>query len=98
MGRRRKKYKRMVKRVKRIPDIFQCPRCGNKSLTIKFEKSDVENYKLAVITCGMCGLKYSMLIEQLYEAVDVYARFIDDYDSGRITLEESNTSTGESGE
>jgi transcription elongation factor Elf1 len=37
MGRRRKKYKRPVRRVHRIPTFFQCPNCGAKTLRIQFK-------------------------------------------------------------
>ena len=87
MGRRRKKYKRIVRRVKKIPDVFQCPHCSNRTLVIKFEKSNVPGYKIAKISCGSCGLYYEMQVPELYEAVDVYAEFLDGYEDGSIVPE-----------
>ncbi len=87
MGRRRKKYKKVVKRMKKIPDIFQCPHCSMRTLTIKFSKSPIPGYKIAKITCGSCGLYAEMQVPELYEAVDVYAKFIDKFESGEIEVE-----------
>jgi len=101
VGRRRKKYKRVVKRLPKIPSVFQCPHCGNRSLAIRFEKSEISGYKLAVVTCGMCGLYYEMQVPEIYENVDVYAKFLDGYESGEIQPEfrkllEHGESSGES--
>jgi transcription elongation factor Elf1 len=87
VGRRRKKNKRAVKRIKKIPDIFQCPHCSQKSLVIKFEKSGIPGYKIAKIMCGSCGLYYEMQVPELYEPVDVYAEFLDKYENGEIKPE-----------
>jgi len=99
MGRRRKKYKRVVKKIPKIPSIFQCPHCSSKSLTVKFEKSEIPGYKLAVITCGYCKLYYEMHVPELYENVDVYAKFLDQYESGEIKPEfKQPEATGEASE
>ncbi|OYT41063.1 MAG: hypothetical protein B6U89_00050 [Desulfurococcales archaeon ex4484_58] len=87
MGRRRKKYKKVVKRIKKIPDIFQCPHCSMKTLTIKFDKINVPGFKLAKITCGTCGLYAEMQVPDIYENVDVYAKFLDRYEAGDIEVE-----------
>ncbi len=86
MGRRRKKYKKVVKRIKRIPDIFQCPHCSMRTLTIRFEKMEIPGYKLARIMCGSCGLYAEMQVPDIYENVDVYAKFIDGYESGELEV------------
>ncbi|MET1160765.1 MAG: hypothetical protein ABWW65_07385 [Thermoprotei archaeon] len=104
MGRRRKKYKRVIKRIKKIPDIFQCPHCSTRTLSVKFQKIDVPGQKLAIITCGTCGLYAELQVPELYENVDVYAKFIDLYESGQISVqfrkpieaEETGESIGES--
>jgi len=93
MGRRRKKYKRVVKKVPRIPSIFQCPHCSSRSLSVKFEKSEIPGYKLAIITCGNCKLYYEMQVPELYEGVDVYAKFLDQYESGEIKPEFKHSET-----
>lgn len=87
MGRRRKKYKKVIKRIPRIPDIFQCPHCSSRTLSIKFNKLDEIGVKQAVITCGNCGLYSTMEVPSLYEEVDVYAKFIDSYINGSIVVE-----------
>lgn len=87
MGRRRKKYKKVVKRISKIPDVFQCPHCSNRTLTIKFNKTTSFDVKEAVITCGSCGLYSTMEVPSIYEAVDVYAKFLDKYVNGTIAVE-----------
>ncbi len=86
LGRRRKKYKRPVRKIRRIPTFFQCPHCGAKTLRIQFRKIDVEGQKLAIITCGTCGLYAEMNVPSLYEPVDVYGKFIDLYEEGSIEV------------
>lgn len=87
MGRRRKKYKKAIKRIPKIPDIFQCPNCSSRTLSIRFNKLSEIDVKEAVITCGSCGLYYVMKVPMLFEEVDVYAKFIDSYISGDIVVE-----------
>lgn len=87
MGRRRKK-RRVVKRAVKIPVVFQCPNCGSNSLVVKFSKGNSPGRKNAVLTCGQCGLYYQMEdVPQLYEAVDVYNKFIDLFDQGLAEVE-----------
>ncbi len=87
MGRRRKKYKKVVRKVRRIPSVFQCPNCGSRSLTIEFNKEfDEEGRKIAVIRCGTCGLRAEMHVPEIYETVDVYGKFIDRFTEGTIEI------------
>jgi transcription elongation factor Elf1 len=73
MGRRRRK---VVKRVaKRIPTLFTCPSCGNKSIKINLDKGHNE----AIVRCGNCGIKSKINTTKLTEQVDVYGLFIDEY-------------------
>lgn len=104
LGRRRKKYKRPVKKIRRIPTFFQCPHCAAKTLRIQFRKINIEGQKLAVITCGTCGLYAEMNVPSLYEQVDVYGKFIDLYEEGSIEVrfreikeEEEEAGLGEEG-
>ncbi len=99
MGRRRKKYKRPVRRVRRIPTFFQCPHCGAKTLRIRFEKLEgVEGMKLAIITCGTCGLYAELEVPQMYEPVDVYSLFIDKYEEEEIQVQFRKIEEEEEGE
>lgn len=78
-----KKYKKKlpIKPPKRIPMVFQCPRCGKK--TIKIERNEKENR--ANIMCGNCGLKVEMTaIPSIFTNIDVYGKFIDIYYSKEI--------------
>ena len=62
MGKRRKKYKKVVKRVRKIPSIFQCPHCGKISLTVEINKDRTK----ATIQCGNCGLQYELDIPPIF--------------------------------
>lgn len=88
MGRRRKRRRVIVKRVAKIPTVFTCPRCSSKSLSISIKKKD-EYRAYAVITCGSCNLlddEDFTDIPAIYQAVDVYAKFIDLYTSGQAKI------------
>ncbi len=105
MGRRRKKYKKVVRRRRRIPTVFQCPACGSRNLTIKFERGSYSGEevggtpkKVAVIRCGNCGLCYRMVVPSIYEAVDVYNKFVDLYMENKMEQLEPCTSSDKSGE
>ncbi len=90
MGRRRKKYKKMIRKRRRIPTVFQCPACGSRNLTIRFEKktSGEEGFgaggKIAIIRCGKCGLCYRLRVPNIYEAVDAYNKFIDLFTENKL--------------
>lgn len=89
MGKRRKKYKRAVKKQVKMPLAFQCPNCGSKTLTVEFEKSEEPGRKRAFVICGTCGLyaEYPELVPDLFQAVDVYAKFVDLYLAGKVKVE-----------
>ncbi|MEM0469858.1 MAG: hypothetical protein QXJ26_03490 [Desulfurococcaceae archaeon] len=88
MGRRRKKRGKVVKRVVKIPAVFECPRCAARTLSIIVKKKS-EDRAYAVISCGTCGLldeEDFADIPAIYQTVDVYAKFIDLYNSGRAKI------------
>jgi transcription elongation factor Elf1 len=73
MGRRRRK---VIKRVsKRIPTLFTCPSCGNRSIKITVDRDQHE----ATVRCGHCGINTKFNAGKLTEQVDVYGEFIDKY-------------------
>ncbi len=73
MGRRRRK---VIKRVtKRIPTLFTCPSCGNKSIKINLDRDHNE----ATVRCGNCGINAKLSTSRLTEQVDAYGLFIDEY-------------------
>ena len=82
MGKRRKKYKKVIKRVRKIPSIFQCPHCGKISLTVEINKDKTK----ATIQCGNCGLQYELDIPPIFQPVDAYGKFIDLYHSGKAEI------------
>ncbi len=82
MGRRRKRRKRIVKRVKMPSRYFQCPRCGAMTLTVDFVKEldgrrPRPGHKLAVAKCGTCGLYCVLEVPEILDRVDVYNKIVD---------------------
>lgn len=73
MGRRKRKQQ-TYKRVKRVPKIFTCPNCGEKSVKV----TDLKK-ALATVKCGKCGLTQEVLINSISEPVDAFGSFIDIY-------------------
>lgn len=96
LGRRRKRRKVIPKRVAKIPTVFVCPRCSSRALNIVIKR--IDDYRAsAVITCGSCDLlddEDFAEIPAVYQAVDVYAKFIDLYNAGRARIK-SYSSLGE---
>lgn len=101
MGRRRKRRKVIPTKIVKIPTVFECPRCSAKTLSITIKKKD-EYRASAVITCGTCGLiddEDFTDIPAIYQPVDVYAKFIDLFNSGKAKIKERGLeeSSGEEG-
>jgi len=70
---RRKRKQPTYKRVKKVPKIFTCPECGEKSVK-------VENLKkggIATVKCGNCALSKEVLVNSISEPVDAFGDFID---------------------
>jgi transcription elongation factor Elf1 len=87
MGRRRKRRRVILKRVVRIPKIFQCPNCSFISLSIIVKKKG--DRAQAIISCGNCGLLDDEDFADIpiaYQAVDVYAKFIDLFERGEARV------------
>jgi len=74
MGRRKRKQQ-TYKRVKRVPKIFTCPECGEKSVKVK----NIKNSAIATVKCGYCELSKDVLINSISEPVDAFGDFIDVY-------------------
>ncbi|QOR94701.1 hypothetical protein IMZ38_01845 [Thermosphaera chiliense] len=95
---RRKKRRKIQKRIVRIPSVFQCPNCGSVSLSVEFSKAEEAGFKIAKISCGRCGLRaeYPNPVPDLYQAVDVYNKFIDLFEEGKVqvTFEKPKTEEG----
>lgn len=72
-GRKRKKV--LKKPPKRLPSVFACPNCGNKSISIDVKKDEEK----AEVKCGICGIRAEVMISTVEDAVDAYGKFIDDY-------------------
>lgn len=72
MGRRKRKQQ-SYKRVKRVPKIFTCPSCGEKSVKVE----NIRKSAIATVKCGYCGLKKDVLVNSISEPVDAFGDFID---------------------
>ena len=71
---RRKRKQVSPKRVKRVPKIFTCPECGEKSVKV----TDIKKRgAFATVKCGNCGLEKVVLINSISEPVDAFGDFID---------------------
>lgn len=79
MGRRRKK--KVIKIVKpKIPEVFTCPICGSKSLTVKVDKKKQKGK----VVCGSCGVTWETDIQGYEEKIDLYHMFFDKFSEGEI--------------
>ncbi|MGQ4875814.1 MAG: hypothetical protein ACP6IY_17250 [Promethearchaeia archaeon] len=74
MGRRKRKQQ-TYRRVKRVPKIFTCPECGEKSVKVEGLKKS----RIATVKCGKCGLSKEVLVNSISEPVDAFGDFIDIY-------------------
>jgi len=72
MGRRKRKQQ-SYKRVKRVPKIFNCPSCGEKSVKVE----NLRKSPIATVKCGLCGLNKDVLVNSISEPVDAFGDFID---------------------
>jgi len=73
MGRRKRKQV-SPKRVKRVPKIFTCPECGEKSVKV----TDIKKKgAFATVKCGNCGETKEVLVNSISEPVDAFGDFID---------------------
>ncbi len=85
MGRRKRKQQG-YKRVKRVPKIFNCPSCGeksvkvektNKSTEVPQEDGSIKEVSIATVKCGHCGLTKEVILFSIGEPVDAFGDFID---------------------
>ncbi|MFX1557938.1 MAG: hypothetical protein ACFFC9_11850 [Promethearchaeota archaeon] len=74
MGRRKRKQQ-TYKRVKKVPKIFTCPNCGEKSVKVE----NIRKSAIATVKCGHCGLTKDVLVNSISEPVDAFGDFIDIY-------------------
>lgn len=75
MGGKRRRRKIIKRMIKRIPSIFICPYCGNRSITIEVNEEIGE----AFIRCGKCGVNDKIKYMPPSEEVDIYNKFMDKY-------------------
>jgi transcription elongation factor Elf1 len=72
---RRKRKKVVYRRVRSLPKVFTCPKCGHKTVKAKVtsKEDDVE------VICGHCGVSQKVEKNALTEPVDAFGSFIDIY-------------------
>lgn len=73
MGRRKKRIK--IRRKRTTGPYFQCPVCGSQTLSMRFERQ--EGKRVAIATCGTCGLRCVTEVPERAERIDVYNRISD---------------------
>jgi transcription elongation factor Elf1 len=83
MGRRKRRELKIIRKT--IPEIFQCPKCGVKAVSVEVTKEKQEGYPVAIVKCGNCGLTSNFVMKPLMKKVDVYNKFIDAFYSGVIS-------------
>jgi transcription elongation factor Elf1 len=73
----RKIHRKVVTRPKpSIPTIFDCPRCEAQAIKIEIR----ENPSIATVICGSCKLSKTYTdLKSVYDKVDVFGKFVDDY-------------------
>ena len=74
MGRRKRKQP-SYKRMKKVPKIFTCPSCGEKSVKV----ANIRKSPVGTVKCGHCGLTEDVLLNSISEPVDAFGDFIDVY-------------------
>ncbi len=86
---RRKKRRKVVKVVRRLPRLFQCPACGQVALTVDLDVVEAESglVKRAWVACNnpSCCLKAELSgLPMIFEPVDAYHKFLDLYNAGEV--------------
>jgi len=76
MGRRKSKRRIRPRPRRRLPTVFQCPRCGTVSVSVSVDKSN----EVVHVRCMTCGLSADFEYREFYQPVDYYAKFLDSYE------------------
>ncbi len=100
MGRRRKRRKKLLIRRPTMPTVFRCPNCEMEALTVEINKKERNEfgYYKAIIRCGNCGLYAEMWVPPIYQPVDVYHKFLDEFVKGTAKYEIRKEAAGGGGE
>ncbi len=93
MGRRKRRRKLRLRPKRRLPKIFQCPRCGETSVSVLIDRRK----GVAKVICSSCKLSAEFEYNPYLAEVDYYSRFLDAYEEGKIGVEEV-PEEGEEGE
>lgn len=87
MGRRKRK-KIVYRRVRSLPKVFTCPKCGHKTMKAKVISKEEKVH----VICGHCGESQYVGKNTLTEPVDAFGDFIDifykDQEYARLTKRE----------
>jgi len=70
----RRKSRKVVKRPRKtIPKVFQCPICGENTVTVEMKRDE----NIAIVSCGSCKKKEEIKISKISEPIDAYSIFVD---------------------
>jgi transcription elongation factor Elf1 len=86
-GRGEKLFQRRLLEYQRYLSV---PRCSSRALTIVIKKKN-ESRAYAIVSCGSCGLyddEDFQDIPVVYQPIDVYAKFIDLFNTGVARIKE----------
>jgi len=83
LGGRKKRRKIIKRRVRKLPKIFYCPRCGKQSVVVEF--GSASGIRHATVRCTSCNLNAEFEVKRSHEAVDAYNIFVDKYYMGEIS-------------
>jgi transcription elongation factor Elf1 len=82
VGGRKKRKTKIIKVKPKIPNMFDCPRCGRNTLSIEIEDGK------AIINCGSCGLCSIIDVPTIFDKANIYGKFIDLYYEGKLEIKD----------
>ena len=91
-GRRRKRKQQLLRPKPKIPNTFECPRCGKVAITVEIKNG------IAKIKCGNCGLEDQFEVPPIFDEANAYGKFIDRYFEGKIEIKEKKNEGNEENE
>jgi len=93
LGRRRRGRRIRPRPRRRLPEIFQCPKCGEETVSVSVNK-EIGTVK---VMCSKCGLSYEFEQNPYLHPVDYYSKFVDKFEEeimGGSSVESEEISVG----
>jgi len=75
MGRRKRK-KVVLRAIRVVGKIFNCPNCGHKTMKVNMKYRKTKEGKV-LVKCGHCQLEQAVKYTEITEPIDAYGDFID---------------------